>query len=303
MAVSGGPDSVALLHILWRLRRQKRWKILAAHVQHRLRGEESLRDQKFVQTLCKTLGLPCVVRLAPVLQFRQAARQSKSKLRLGIEETARLLRYKALAKIVREYGASALLTAHTSNDQSETFFLHLIRGSGLQGLCGIYPIRSLNEITREKKDTALLIRPALAFERQEIVRYLQSQDLQFCEDRTNQDTRFLRNWVRLRLIPLLKEVQPRVVSRIGSLTSILQRDTEFWPTQLEAMKKKILIPPRCSRLDLEAFFGYDMPLRYRFLHELFPRKSHRFIEDFHARLEQKKIKLRKRFLSHERSHG
>ena len=319
VGVSGGADSVTLLHLLWRLRKERAWNIVVAHVQHHLRGEESLRDQHFVKRLCKSLKINCEVRSCNVKEFRLKNR----KKRWGIEEAARILRYQTFSKIAQAVKAKSILTAHSANDQVETFFLNLIRGTGPQGLCGIWPVRPSGDlgevenrvskslcklITRSRlrsqlergrraerlfetlfstspKSPLLVIRPLLAFSRDEILIYLKSQKLSYCEDSSNQNTDFKRNWVRRELLPLLKKVQPKIYERVSNLTQLLQNSSEGQDIQLQDLKRKVLLVDG-RWLDLEAFFKYHLYLRTMFLHEIFPHASSRFIHKKMADLEK-----------------
>lgn len=281
LAVSGGADSIALLHCFWRLAREKKWNLIVTHIQHHLRAAESLRDQNFVKSFSKKLGVPCIVRS---IHPPKGAR---------VEESSRILRYKKLAQIAKEVHAKTILTAHNSNDQAETFFLNLLRGTGTKGLCGILPLRSLDQVTGNKNHRSiLLVRSLLSFERSEILSYLHSQKIKFCKDSSNDLLQYRRNWVRHKMIPLIQKVQPKILRRISNLTTIFQDENEWWTLEIEKMRKNIV--PISSKnhnkmtLDLALFLGYHTSLRKRFLHDWLPQSSYDEINRVFASLEKGK---------------
>lgn len=283
IAVSGGADSVALLHLASWLSLEKKYQIIVGRVQHHLRGKASLRDQKFVEFLTRKFGIPCIVRSVRLPQGLHT---------VGLEEKARKLRYQALAKIAQENGAKSLWTAHTANDQAETFFLNLIRGSGSDGLCGILPRRPLGDVTGDPRhDSIRLVRPLLSFERSDLLRYLRSQNLRFCEDRTNRLLKYRRNWIRHRLIPQIQNLQPRIVEKISGLTAILQLEKKWRDKSLGKMKRKLIKAPS-RRLDLRRFFQYDISRRFQFLHRWTPQSSYSEICRIHEALERQRSKGR-----------
>ena len=283
VAVSGGADSVALLQLVKRESALRGWKPCAAHVQHGLRGRESLRDQRFVEGLARSWGLPCSVRKIPV---RTHARNR----RLGLEEAARTLRYRALADEARRKGARAILVAHQADDQAETFLLNLMRGAGADGLSGMPPWRPLSDVTGRKADSGLLlVRPLLDFSREDILAYLRSQRLGFRSDRSNRSLEHRRNWVRLRLLPLMRDKQPQIARKIADCARLLRQERPGRDRDLTRLRGEVLIR-RGSHLDLASFFRYDINSRSRLLHRLFPRFSGRRIRATLAWLERHKFK-------------
>lgn len=294
LAVSGGTDSISMLHLAWRLSRERQWDIVVVHVQHHLRADESLRDQKFVESFSKRLGISCVVRSINPSEYSK-------KMCMGIEESSRILRYRELGNVVREIRANAILTAHTANDQAETFFLNLLRGAGTDGLCGILPLRTLEQITGMKiHSRILLIRPLLTFSRKEILRYLHSQGLKFCQDSSNRILKYKRNWIRHKLIPLMEKTQPKILQRVSELTTISQNEKDYWAIQIQKMKRKVIKNPEGlptgQLLDLILFLGYHVNLRMRLLHHLWPKSSYREIGQILTFIEKEKHKGKK-FLS------
>ena len=214
-AVSGGADSVCLLHWLKGRAAENGFTLTAAHFDHRLRGAESHRDAAFVEKLCKEWKIPCVVGTGDV--SGEARRRGT-----GIEETARALRYDFLEETAERLGADLIATAHNANDNVETMLLHLIRGSGLQGLTGIRPRRGK------------LIRPFLTATRAEILAYLEEHRLPHVEDSTNTDTAYARNRLRHQVIPLLEELNPALISRLSDTVGYLRADNDYLTAQAMA---------------------------------------------------------------------
>lgn len=280
-AVSGGADSVAMLHCLWRLAREKRWDVRVAHIQHGLRGRASLQDQAFVESFAEKLHLKFHVEKIPVKAF---AKQNK----LGLEEAGRMLRYRALSSLAKRLSAPVIAVAHNANDQAETVLINILRGTGLDGLSGILPRRALSEITGSRRDQELeLVRPFLGFTRREILAYLRSQKLAYRKDSTNDSLEFTRNWVRHKLLPLMEKAQPRIHQNLGRLSLYSRAERKLKETAFTEASKD-LVSHDGKSLDLEGLFRYDISKRFDFLHRLLPGLSHQKIESVHAALEQKK---------------
>ena len=187
LAISGGADSTALLHVLAALRLD----ICCAHINHQLRGDEAQRDEDFVIEQCRKLKVPVVTMKIDV---RDYAKKSK----LSIETAARILRIENLVDIAKSQNCSCIATAHHKNDNAETIIDRLIRGTGLRGLCGIWPAKKFT-------DGIAFIRPLLCAARDEIIQYLNSRNLNWCTDRTNADFAYRRNFIRHRLLPALQK--------------------------------------------------------------------------------------------------
>jgi tRNA(Ile)-lysidine synthase len=211
-AVSGGTDSMCLLHLLHTLGEQEGFTVYAAHFNHRLRGEESERDAAFVADWCARTGIDCRVEEADVAGA--AARQGR-----GVEETARELRYAFLRRTAQALACERIATAHSADDNLETLLLHLVRGAGLHGLAGIPPRRGE------------IVRPLLGVTRQEIEDYLAQNRIPHMEDSTNTDEAYTRNRLRRQVIPVLKQLNPRVVES-GVLTmKYLRADDDYLNAQ------------------------------------------------------------------------
>jgi tRNA(Ile)-lysidine synthase len=187
LAISGGADSTALLHILAALHLD----IHCAHINHQLRGDEAQRDEDFVIDQCQKLKVPLITMKIDV---RNYAKKSK----LSIETAARNLRIENLVEIAKQQNCAVVAIAHHKNDNAETIIDRLIRGTGLRGLCGIWPAKDFGYGFR-------FIRPLLCATRDEIIEYLKSRKVNWCTDRTNMDFAYRRNFIRHRLLPVLQE--------------------------------------------------------------------------------------------------
>lgn len=214
VGVSGGADSVALLHIFCILRNELQLDLKAVHVHHGLRGDEADRDADFVQSLCKEWNVECKIFHFNVVQ--------EANLRgCGEEEAGRLVRYEAFRNVLNNGGKIAV--AHHQDDQAETVLMHLCRGSGLTGLCGIRPMNGD------------IIRPLLFCSRKQIESYCQEQGLAYCMDATNAKPCYTRNKIRLNLIPWLeKEINKKTKEHIARTAQVLTLEDEY--LQLEAEK-------------------------------------------------------------------
>ncbi len=188
VGVSGGPDSVALIHILSTLQSSLKIRLIMVHVDHQLRAD-SANDAARVSQLAQQLGLPLEVVTRDVR--RETAGRGWS-----LEDAARRVRYQAFLEAARRHAACRLALGHTADDQAETVLMRLIRGAGLTGLTGIPQTRLLSDV--------IVIRPLLGIRRGDIVAYVEQHRLTTCEDATNQDPSFLRNRIRTQLFPLLE---------------------------------------------------------------------------------------------------
>ena len=197
-AVSGGADSTALLWALFLLKEEWQLELSAAHFNHRLRAEESDRDEQFVRSFCEGYGIPLYVGSAHV--------EASEK---GLEAAARDARYAFFATL-----PGKIATAHTADDNAETVLMHLIRGTGLKGLGGIAPIRGN------------LIRPLLNVTREDVEAFLAEYSLPHREDGSNSTDLFLRNRLRHHVMPLLREENPKFSENVSAMALRLRQDEE-----------------------------------------------------------------------------
>jgi tRNA(Ile)-lysidine synthase len=222
VAVSGGADSVALLHLLLELRAELGIVLSVAHVNHQLRGEESEQDAGFVARLARQHELTlhaCVT----ALDLNSKHPSDKA---IGIEAAARRVRYDFFRKLAREGRASKIVTAHTLDDQAETVLLRIFRGTGIRGLAGIHP-----RIVFEDQGGAFgeVVRPLLGFRRAELLEFLRARGQSWREDSSNRDIAFLRNRVRHRLLPrIAEEFGEAAIEHMSELAEIARAEEEHW---------------------------------------------------------------------------
>lgn len=205
---------MALLHVLLEMGKNEGFAVAAAHYNHHLR-ESAVREEKLVCEHCASLGLPYFVGGGDVRSYAKMHGTS-------IEDAARTMRYAFLQDTARECGADYIATAHHRQDNAETLLLHLLRGSGLNGLGGIAPMRGN------------IIRPLLAAERAEITDYIEKNNIPYAEDESNQSTVYTRNRLRLEVLPLLEEIAPGSVSRMAETAQRLRIDEDYLRRQSEA---------------------------------------------------------------------
>lgn len=218
-AVSGGADSMCLLHLLAAHAPEWGIRVHCGHFNHRLRGEESRRDEEFVRTWCEARDIPFHCGSGDVAA--QADRTGR-----GIEETARAMRYEFLEQTAARCGAARIATAHTASDNAETMLLHLVRGCALQGLCGIPPRRGS------------IVRPLLTVKRAEVEEYCARCGVDYVEDSTNQDIHYTRNFLRGRVMSLLEQANPRVVESFSSAAQLLREDQEYLMEQARLLARQ-----------------------------------------------------------------
>ncbi len=208
VAVSGGPDSVALLSLL----RHKK-HLLAVHVHHGIRGAEADRDAAFCRTLAARLNIPFS------LLYVDAPARAKETGE-SLETAAREARYEAISQLLREQDIPLLATAHHADDQLETMLQHLLRGSGTRGLSGIPACRSLEE-------SILVVRPLLLIPKAALLDYLKEEGLDYVTDSTNEEAFCQRNFLRLRVLPLLAELQPNAALLAARCAEALASDEQY----------------------------------------------------------------------------
>ena len=245
-AVSGGRDSVCLLHYLTTIAPRRGFTVAAAHLNHRMRPEAQ-RDEDFVRGLCREWNVPFYTEAAPVYEI--AARWG-----LSVEETGRRLRYDFLLRTADAIGAAYIATAHHAQDQAETVLLNLLRGTGPEGLGGIPPVRGR------------IIRPLLQTGRAEIEDYLQKNGLPHVEDSTNEDTHYVRNRLRRELWPQLETVNPAVTRAIDRTAEIVRGENAYLDT-LAAER----LPAEGTAVETAALLAAPEPLRPRMVRLLLDR--------------------------------
>ncbi len=216
VAVSGGQDSVCLLHILAGLREELGITLHVAHLDHLLRGAESKADAQFVAQLACQLGIPATVEQRNVKTYQ-------AEKRLSLEEAAREVRYTFLAEVARSTGANCAAVGHTADDHIETVLMHLLRGTGTKGLRGLQPVSQW----QSSGLGITVIRPLLSISRQETESYCHDHHLAYMTDASNLSLSPLRNRIRHQLLPLLQSYNPGVNEALLRTARIAGDDFEF----------------------------------------------------------------------------
>jgi tRNA(Ile)-lysidine synthase len=257
VGVSGGPDSLCLLHALCRLRSEYDLILHVAHLHHGLRGPDADADAEFVRALAADWGLPCTIERAdvPVLAAEH---------RLAVEEAARRARYATLSRVAEQAGARTIAVGHNADDQAETVLMHWLRGSGLAGLRGMLPLTLLGDYRLLEGNAGLpsfsphlrLIRPLLEVTRAEIEAYCDYYRLEPRFDRSNLDTTYFRNWLRHEVIPLLARHNPNVREVMRRSARVIADDyallrsllEETWPQVVrEEIAPSLPLPSETER--------------------------------------------------------
>ncbi len=260
-AVSGGADSVALLLALHQLKQKKKLgsEIVVAHFNHALRGKESERDEAFVRKLSEKLGLKFEsgkwkTKRSSTLNGSNAANKE------NLEQAARNARYEFLASVAEKYRAYGVLTGHTMDDQAETFLLRLIRGSGIDGLGAMKPVRRL---TGDKNTR--LIRPLLGWARRASTEeFCRLEKVKYRNDSMNRDKAFLRVRVRREVLPLLQNINPQIVPNLAKMSGVLQGEGEELGVAAQAGLFAVH-DVNNDTLDLKGLTGFSSGMRRRVL--------------------------------------
>ena len=230
VAVSGGADSVCLLHILTQWQKESGVKLHIAHLNHQLRGAEADSDAGYVSDLACHLGLPATIERRDVAAHRDQKGGS-------LEEAAREVRYSFLAEVAKATGASKVMVGHTRDDHIETIVMHLLRGTGIAGLRGLQP-RSLLQFG-QGNGWLEVVRPLLEVTRQETLDYCQRHQLKPQSDSSNESPSFLRNRVRLELLPVLKNYNPSIDKALVRLAAIAGDDVSFIEEQASRLWNEV----------------------------------------------------------------
>jgi len=246
VAVSGGPDSIALLHLLVDMTPELRLDLHVAHLDHGWRGREGTRDADFVRRTAVRLGIPVTVGRVEPAAWRRVGRQSSREAR------ARDLRYEFLKDTARQIGARRVAVGHTRDDQAESFLLRLLRGSGSRGLGAIHPVVD-----------DLIVRPLLEVRRRDLIAWLRDNHLRYRNDSTNRDVRHARNRVRRRLLPLLaRDYNPAAVDRLAQCADLL-RDEDAYLAGVAETEFQRLVTRRGDTLVLTGRELLELPAAIR----------------------------------------
>ena len=232
VALSGGPDSTALLVIIAPIAQQLNLSLIIAHFNHGLRGKESDEDEKFSRDLAEKMGLTFV---------SGKMDQKKGKKGISPEDFYRRQRYNFFNKVAEDYQAQKIALGHNLQDQAETVLLNILRGSGLKGLKGFLPMRD-----------GKIIRPLIEISRREIISFLNEAGIPYRQDSSNENKRYLRNQIRSELIPYLKEkFNPKIEENLAHMAEILRLEDEFIRQHVDEVLKSSFIQMQQNRILLK----------------------------------------------------
>ncbi|MCK5569565.1 MAG: tRNA lysidine(34) synthetase TilS, partial [Spirochaetes bacterium] len=221
LAVSGGPDSTALLYTMFALKNEFSIKIAVAHIEHGLRGESSLRDQLFVKKIAENLKVDFYNKNVNVTEARKPGE--------SIEEACRRVRYHFFFDTLQRFGFDKIATGHTLDDNIETIIYRFLSGTGPSGITGIHP------------KNACIVHPLLGCTKEEIVDYLKREKLNYRTDETNIDTSIIRNKIRLKIVPQLESVNFNFKSHILNLMNIIKNENEILDKLTESMISSMIV--------------------------------------------------------------
>jgi len=248
VAVSGGPDSIALLDLLYHLREEMDLTLVVAHYHHQLRGRAADKDQALVEGAAKKYMLEFIADKAPEGWWK--------KLKGSNEELARKMRYEFLENTAARIAGQRIALGHNANDLAESFFINLLRGSGMLGLAGMPPVRGK------------IIRPLIEIGREEILYYLHEHSLAFRMDKTNKDKRILRNRIRSDLTPMLKTYNPEIIAAIGRAGEVLREDERLLQTlALGAYANLARVEPGRVVFSVNKFLAEHKSIRRRLIRQ------------------------------------
>ncbi len=263
LALSGGPDSSALLDMLI----SAGVSVECAHLDHMIRGEAARRDAEFCRSLGVRYGVPVHVGQADVPASARLHGE-------GLEEAARRERYAFLSRVMRERGIRVLVTAHNADDNLETLLLRLVRGSGARGMCGIPPARTFD-------GDLVVVRPILGVTKAEILDYCAARGIGFVKDETNDDIEYSRNRLRALVLPELRRINPAAAEAAARLAASLREDCDH----LDALAEDF-VARRCSggRAPAAELYGLPAPVSHRALARLYLSAGGTMAEEKHIRL-------------------
>ncbi len=233
IGLSGGPDSVFLLHNLRKLKAELRFNLYASHINHMYRGEDAQHDEDFVRHLCCKYGIKLFVR-------RKHAGEYARELKVTEEEAGRILRYDFFKDNLDEIGGGKIAVAHNLNDQAETVLQRIIRGSGIDGLSAM----------SYQKDN--LIRPMLNVTKSEVLNYLQENNYEYCIDKTNLHDIYGRNKIRLNLIPYMeKNFNPNIQNSLFRMSETMERDKKIIEKYIALRFNEVLLEKTDNKITMD----------------------------------------------------
>lgn len=248
IGVSGGPDSICLLHLLYSIKKELGFEIVVAHINHQIR-EVADSETEYVKDFCENLGIECFVKKENIIEL--AKKQKK-----GTEEAGRQVRYNFFEEVAQKTNSNKIATAHNSNDRAETVILNILRGSGISGLKGIEPIRDNR-----------YIRPLIFTKRKKIEEYCQENNLNPKIDESNMENIYNRNKVRNIIIPYIeKEFNQNIIQTINRLSDVATEENEFLQKLTEEQYNTIsTIENDTIILDLKKFNKLELVIKRRLI--------------------------------------
>jgi tRNA(Ile)-lysidine synthase len=255
VAVSGGPDSIVLLHIMKKVCSAKRVELICAHVNYMLRGKQSDADQKLVESACKNLEVE-------LFTLRLKPRPTEN-----LQDEARNIRRKFFVRLAEKESADAVALAHHKDDQAETVLFHILRGSGMAGISGMKP--------KSASDELLYLRPLLFAGKNNILSFARKNKIKFRVDRTNLKSSYNRNMLRNKVFPMLAEVNPSFEDALCELAKIASDENDFMSEVAKAVLETSSDFREGDRAQIprDIFATLPTPLKRRVLIELFRKLS------------------------------
>lgn len=247
IGVSGGPDSICLLHILNEIKNELNFKIYVAHINHMIRKEAD-SETEYVKEFCKNLGIECYIKRIDVVEIA-------NNLKRGTEETGRQIRYEFFNEILEKTNSNKIATAHNNNDKVETILMNILRGSGTSGLKGIEAIRD-----------NMYIRPLINTSREEIEEYCEINKLEPKIDESNNENIYTRNKIRNIVIPYIKqEFNPNIIKTINRLSEVANEENEYLNKVTENEFNELLLEKANNSyvLNLKAFNKLELVIKRR----------------------------------------
>ncbi|WP_128896582.1 tRNA lysidine(34) synthetase TilS [Longirhabdus pacifica] len=273
VAVSGGPDSVALLHLLLNISKHTHWRIVVAHVNHQFRGEEADKEAAFVKHLAQDWGLVSEIAAIDVPAYIE-------KTKKNTQEAARECRYQFLVETAIKHGATAIALAHHADDQAETVLMRFIRGSGTQGMSGM-------PFIRPHQDKVHIIRPLLNLSKQTLMAYLHDHTLSYCQDSSNLSSKYLRNKIRNELMPILETYNPQMSTTMNRLANVVAADEDYMMQEAKrTMKDMVSLQEDVIVFARNSFKAHHIALQRRMIKLILNCLDHSNVEHDFIKMEQ-----------------
>jgi len=254
LGFSGGPDSVFLLKMLIQLQKKTKFRIILAHINHMLRGKESDLDEKFAAESAKN-------HKCGFEKMKKDVGAAGKKTKKGVEEIGREIRYDFFKKLAKKYKAAYVLTAHHADDNLETIIMNFARGAHLKGLSGMEEIE--NFIGKTK-----LFRPILSVSKNQITNYLKFHKIPYQVDKTNKDTIYKRNFIRYKIVPYLKQLNPNLTDSVAKNTDNLRETYQYLSKSAQNWIKKNSLNKTFTEFHLKKFEKEAAALKKQILIEL-----------------------------------